>query len=727
VECVKRDVVNLRIFTVYEMIFSIEEADTMNAIYDLVKRVLPKHYEQVECEIINSDNDKDIYEIDWKKGKLILKGNNFISIATALGRYLRYDAKVNISWCGENMNLSENLPEAKKYRHVIEQKYRVYMNYCTFNYTASWWNFDRWEKEIDFMALNGINMPLTIVGIEACWYYTLLEFGFSDSDAREFLAGPVFLAWQWMGNLEGFGGPLPMSWIEKRVELGRKIFDRVLELGMMPIQQGFSGVVPRKLKELYPENAMKYQESWNGMKETVQLDPTDELFKKMGKTFLQKQKEIFGTYGFYAADPFHEGKPPVDGSKYLNEVGSIIHELFSEFDENSKWVMQAWSIRKDIVDSVPKDKLLILDLSGSAYKSKDNFWGYEFVLGNLHNFGGRIKLHGDISLLSENNFKSLKDNGINVVGTGLFMEGIEQNPVYYELAFDMLTRNDAVNPSEWLDEYILRRYGVKDENAKKAWDILLKTVYARGTNGVEKGSAICTRPAVNMKKTGPGPGFLMPYGYKRLYRALELLVSVKSETEGYKFDTADVLRQYLSDYAYELSQEISKSFLNTEKEKFCELSKKYIELIDDFDELLHTIPCYSFEKWVKDAVKWGENEEERKLYDYNATALVTIWGSDEDSILYDYAWREWAGLTREYYKKRWVFFFEKLEYILDNDLEYNEEALPNTVDSRPKWRANEIYNEMADIELEWIKAEKEFNYIYFDEENIIEKLMEKYI
>ena len=681
----------------------------MQPLYELIKRVLPDHCEQITCNICESADGMDVFEIDFIDDKLVLSGNNYISIATALGHYLRHDANVNLSWCGGNFNLPAKLPAATKYRRVIEQKYRVFMNYCTFNYTASWWDFDRWEKEIDFMALNGINMPLSIVGVEASWYYTLLDLGFSDEDARTFLAGPAFLAWQWMGNLEGFGGPIPLSWIEKRVEMGKKILDREVALGMMPIQQGFSGVVPKKFLELYPNNAMKEHYKWNAIRSSVQLDPTDPLFREIGMAFLNKQKELFGAYGYYAADPFHEGVPPVDGSEYLNQVGSIIWKLFKEFDSNAKWVMQAWSIRYDIVVSVPKEKLLILDLAGDYYKHRNNFWGYDFVVGNLHNFGGRIKLHGDLTLLSKNGFAQARANGVsNAVGTGLFMEGIEHNPVYYDLAFDMLTKNDETDIAKWLDEYTVRRYGVDDENAKKAWDILLKTVYAPGTNSLEKGSIICTRPAVDPIKTGPGPGFRFPYGIKRLYKAAEYLSKVNSDTEGLRFDLSDVLRQYLSDYAYDLQQGISKSFLNRELDSFNEYTKKYIELIDDFDDLLYTIPQYSFERWVTTATDWADNDDEKALYDYNATALVTIWGYDEDSILFDYAWREWSGLTSQYYKKRWVYFLDFLKGVLERDEEYYEDHLTLTQDERPAWRSNEIYNEMADMEATWIKTPKIF-------------------
>ena len=65
--------------------------------------------------------------------------------------------------------------------------------------------------------------------------------------------------------------------------------------------------------------------------------------------------------------------------------------------------MQSWSLREDIVKAVPKDALLILDLNGKS-TSKALFWGYSTVVGNLHNFGGRINMHGDLKLLASNQY-----------------------------------------------------------------------------------------------------------------------------------------------------------------------------------------------------------------------------------------------------------------------------------------------------------------------------------
>ena len=374
-------------------------------VYILIERVIPGYSNQFILESIPQENNKDVFEIASKNGKILLKGNNGVSIASALNWYLKYECNAHFSWTGDQLDLPKKLPIPKEsFKKVIQPEHRVHFNYCTISYTAAWWDWERWEREIDFLALNGINMPLSVVGLEGVWYHALLKSGLTDEEARKFLVGPAFFAWQWMTNIQSHGGPLPKTWIDKHIALGKKIMNRQLELGMQPIQQGFSGYVPRIFKEKFPNAAIKQETTWLGFKGTMQLDPLDPLFKTFGKTFLETQKELFGAHGVYAADPFHEGEPPQEGEEYLNKVGKAIKDLLVDFDSEAKWAMQAWSIRKGIATAVPKDQLLILDLNGERYR-QDNFWGYDFVAGNLHNFGGRINMHGDMRLLASNQFK----------------------------------------------------------------------------------------------------------------------------------------------------------------------------------------------------------------------------------------------------------------------------------------------------------------------------------
>ncbi|MFI3238145.1 MAG: alpha-N-acetylglucosaminidase [Lachnospiraceae bacterium] len=689
-----------------------------------LERILGGSATQVTYEICNSD--VRFYEISGRKSEVHIKGSDVLCITSGVGHYLKYDLKQNLIWCGRRMDVPKELPAPTHYEQEIEQKYISYMNYCTFNYSTTWWDFKRWEEELDFMALNGVNLPLTCVGMEKVWYETLLEFDFTDSEIREFLVGPSYLAWQLMTNIESFAGPLPMSWIEKRYLLGKQILERLLEFGMQPIQQGFSGYVPTKLKEKIQNADIIIQPGWCGFKDTALLNPLDPLFHKFGTTLLQKQDALFGSYGFYATDPFHENELPIDSVEYLHDVSNAITTMFSAFDENYKWVLQSWSIRKDIINQAKKDKILILDIDGYRYERNDKFWGYEFLTGNLHNFAGRNVLHGDIRYLASNRYKILKDEGANIAGVGLYMEGIEHNPLYYDLAFEMLTYPNRMDLDWWLEEYSIRRYGLRDEKLIKAMQILKNTVYMSGTNGTEKSTIICARPALHVKKVGPNDGFLFPYGDKRLLWAFEYIYTSKSVSPGQFYDCIDILRQILSNQAYFAYQKVARAFLNQDLALLEESANVFYEYFDDLSELVSYNPNWRLKTFINQAKGCGDTEEEKELFAHNALRLITLWGDDEDPHIFDYCWKEWDGLIIEYYKKRWVMFIDVLKECLENDTEYDEVLLPK-VWGREAFRANEFYEKLADFEVAFVNEKK----IFHDKDNIkftdyVDVLLDKY-
>ena len=47
-----------------------------------------------------------------------------------------------------------------------------------------------------------------------------------------------------MGNIHGWGGPLPQTWIDNQLAVQHKILDRMRSLGMIPVLPGFAGHVP---------------------------------------------------------------------------------------------------------------------------------------------------------------------------------------------------------------------------------------------------------------------------------------------------------------------------------------------------------------------------------------------------------------------------------------------------------------------------------------------------
>ncbi|BCU76381.1 alpha-N-acetylglucosaminidase [Luteolibacter sp. LG18] len=679
--------------------------------HGLIERITPQVAEsfQVDTSLPMHDG-KDTFSIsDTDDGKILIKGNNGVSVASGFNWYLKNRANCHLSWCGDQLALPHPLPKVGEPVTVTcPLERRVYFNYCTLGYSAAWWDWKRWQREIDLMAMQGINTPLSMVGLEAVWYNTLLKNGFTDLEARTFLCGPAYFAWQWMTNIESHGGPLPKSWIDQSALLGKQIIERQRALGMTPIQQGFTGHVPRLAKEKFPKANISFKKEWCGFQGAAQLDPLDPLFDTLGRSFLEEQAKLFGTSHLYGCDPFHEGAPPVAGDDYLAKVGGKIGQLINSIDPKGTIVMQSWSIRKPLAVAIPKDRLLVVDLGGVKNTANDNFWGFKFVTGRLHNFGGRINLHGDMRLLATNPFASMSKSIPNCIGGGLFMEGIIQNPAFYELAFDTLWKADPVDPNQWLHDYARRRYGAESENANKAWDLLLETVYKPGTDGKENSSMIAARPAIRPKKSGPNAGFLIPYPQADLLEAWTLLLADADKLQGsdaYRFDIADIGRQVLSNYSQLLQPRIAAAWDKKDLVAFDKACAEFDQLLLDVDTLIQPRPEYSLAKWITDARSHGTSPAEKDLYEKNARGLITVWGPIEgaDPIIVDYGWREWSGLIKDFYLKRWQMHHAMLRKHLVDGTAYTEDGIRQT-HGREAFGANAFFKELGAWELNWVRT-----------------------
>lgn len=620
---------------------------------------------------ISGIND-DYFTLEYRDGRVVIKGNCIISACNGLYYYLKKYQNVNLSWAGNRALITEKpTPFENAETVTIPEKYRVYLNYCTFSYSMCWWNWERWEKELDFMALNGINMPLAVVGNEAVWYETLQQFGYSKDEALRTISGLAFWPWQQMTNIIGYMPPKEEKYVYERLELGKKILDRMLEFGMMPIQQGFGGHMPANIKEKFPKTKISISNSWCRFPKCAIIDPTEKLFSEIGGAFYKNLERLMGAYHRYATDPFHENNPPKKSGFYLRKVGKKIEKIMTDFDKDAVWIMQAWSLRKQIVKGIHRERLLILDIDGTKHKQNKNFWGYDFIVGNLHNFGGRTALQGDISSFSHNLFGSLTNNGVsNCLGSGLFPEGIGQNPLVYDLFYDMITKKDDVNIKNWLENYSVRRTGSND--LKEAYVSLLKSCYGCPKNLITmsgapgntetQGSALASYPSFDPPYTGGWDRVSEFYNNNDLLESVRLFASqlddYASLKDGYRYDVIIIFSQYLSNLFYYGQREFTECYKNDEIEKCEVLARKQLDLLDDIDMLLSQRTETNLNKWLYDSQTLATDENEKEYFFIMAKTLVTLWGDvDGDSFLYDYAWREWSGLIKEYYKLRWEKFY----------------------------------------------------------------------
>ncbi len=656
----------------------------------LIRRVIPDYASAFVVEDLSTKEKADVFEIESRDNKIIIRGNNGVAVASALYYYLTHFCRCQITWNGTNLNMPKVLPRVSKKLHQSSPyKYRYYLNYCTFNYSISWWDWKRWEKEIDWMALHGINMPLAITGEEFTWLTVYREMGFSDQDLQSFFSGPAYFSWFWMGNLDGWGGPLPVSWMKSHMLLQQKILQRERELGMTPVLPAFTGHVPAAFKKKFPNAKLKATNWKNGFEDVYILDPEDSLFGAIGKKFIQTQTKFFGTDHLYSADTFNENEPPSDDSDYLAKLSERLYNSMKEADPKCVWVMQGWLFFSDrkfwkspqikaLLNAVPDDHMILLDLAAEiepVWKRTNAFYGKPWIWNMVHNFGGNISMFGRMDGVAAGPASALHDTSSGkLVGIGLTMEGIEQNPVLYELLTQQVWQNESVDLKKWLEFYTVNRYGVLDSNLIKAWEVLRLTAYNGKTirDGAE--SIVTGRPTFD--STTVWTRTKLNYSPKDFLPAWDYFISAAGKcknSDGFQYDLVDITRQVLANYALSVHAKLVLAYQNRDRAAYRKYSNEFLQIITDMDSLLGTRKDFLLGQWISDARSFGTNPEEKALYERNARDLITLWG-DANSPLHEYSCRQWSGLLNDFYKARWEKFFEMTNDSLDSGKDFDQAA-----------------------------------------------------
>lgn len=641
----------------------------------LASRVLgSENAAQISFETMRSDDGKEVFEISTKKGKVLIKGTNAVAMSSGLNWYLKYTNNNHISWEATQLEGLDTLTLPQNpIRKSSNFEYSYYLNYCTFNYSMAFWNWERWEKELDWMAMNGINLPLAIVGTEAIWKNTLQRLDFTEKEIQDFIPGPAFNAWWLMGNLEGWGGPLSDDYIAQQVELQQKIIKRMKTLGMQPVLPGFYGMVPTTLKNKYPAAAIEDQGLWaGGFQRPSFLSPVDPLFEKVSKIYYEELKKLYGDVSYFSGDPFHEGGHTA-GIDLPLAGKHIIYGMKHSFP-SSTWVFQGWggNPHKALISAVKKEDILILDLdcdNRPQWEERKGWDGKPWVWSMITNFGGNTGLFGRMDVIATEPFRALNHPSYakNLKGIGAMMEGIENNSVMYELLFELKWHASAPNLDTWLEAYTKRRYGVANAKLNRAWGILRNTVFGQKLhqNTSQQGtseSILCARPALEINQVSSWGTSELYYNPADLLPAWKLFIEASKQvhrSEGFDYDLVDVTRQVLANYSQELHQKVMAAYLENDTDEFQELSQQFLQLIDDQDRLLSSIEPLTLAKWLQDARAIATNPKEKDLFEFNARTQITTW-SFQDSNLHEYAHREWSGLLRDFYKPRWTLFFDYL-------------------------------------------------------------------
>lgn len=634
------------------------------AALDIINKYLNTERVIVEVDHLLFSDHKDTFSLSILDGKLHIKASTGVAAVWGFNYYLKKYCKSQIEWQTENVQIPEQLPYVKE-TVIANDRFRYYQNVCTVSYSFVWWKIPSWEKHIQWMALNGINLALVPVAQEAAWARVYRRIGMTQEEIDQYSAGPAFLSWLRMGNVHGWGGPLPQSWHDAQTEIQNFVIEMMVNLGMIHVLPAFNGHVPVAFSRVYPNSTFHNVSKWNGFESEyccdLFVDPNDPIFKHISKMFFSELNAPSGH--IYTSDPFNEITLSEFSTSFVRDTAQAIHASLLEVDNEAVWLVQNWMFVHDPVmwplnrvqaflTAVPNGRMLVLDLQSEQWPQYDlykMYYGQPFIWCMLHNFGGTLGMFGNMVTINRDVYEVRSRVNSTMIGIGLTPEGINQNYVVYDLMLESGWRKSPVtNLEDWIVEYGERRHGCKD--TAEAWKYLLKSVYSfNGLNRIRGKYTVTRRPSFRIK----------PWAWYRsyeLFQAFKKMVYVNDSTcttEGYLYDVADVTRQALQYRADQL-------YINVANDRYTNTfifessMNRFLSALDDMSSILLESDYFRASKWYDSARDMGLDPDDRRLYLLNARNQITLWGPKGE--ISDYACKQWGELVRDYYRPRWSTF-----------------------------------------------------------------------
>ncbi|KYR01341.1 alpha-N-acetylglucosaminidase [Tieghemostelium lacteum] len=671
--------------------------------YSLIERILGEQYlTSFEFNLQIQSDHQEYFQLQSNNtsGKISITANSGVNMAQGLYYYLKYYCFCSFTWTGDQCQFnhkthptSDNpLPTVPQMVQIeIPSLYRYYMNVCTFGYTTVWWNWTQWEREIDWMALNGYNLPLAFNGQEYIWYQVFSELGLSQDEIFDWLSGPAFLPWNRMGNINNWGGPITMEWMAQQRDLQIQILQRMRSYGMQAVLPGFAGHVPQSLATLYPQANITVLGSWCNFTGTSFLESSDPLYVKITNLFISTQNKVYGTDHFYNFDPFNELDPPSNQTDYLRNTSVSMFNNLIQADPDAIWVLQGWFLVNDqefwqpnqteaFLSGIPMGNLIVLDLWADVipgWNLTNFFYGHYWVWCMLHNFGGRTGMYGRLPFISTSPIEA-RSMCSNMVGTGLTPEAIDQNVIVYDLMSEMSWRSTPPNLTQWVVDYTHRRYGKLEPHLVDLWLSLSTTVFNCSANETEGNmgapfSLVAQRPQMIF---GDNLFYPMDVLVDAWYQYFLVNDSYIVQTDSFNFDVTEITIQALSNYFLTEYMNLQVAFNQSNLNEFEQISERMLNIIDYMEMIAASQQINLVGLWTLNARQWSPSNYSN--LEFNARNQLTLWGP-QDSVLHDYAYKLWSGLIGDFYYTRWMIFFKYTITCIQDSMTFNATYVDETV------------------------------------------------
>lgn len=642
-----------------------------------LRRLIPSLEQQIHLIALPGSDGCDRVRISGIAGDIEVAATSNVAALFGVNWYLKYEAHLQLSTNGDQLAFSDPLPAPLS---PVEKKtcypYRYALNENTDGYSTPYWGWDRWQREIDMLAASGVNAMLVERGMDTVLYETFRDFGYSDAEIREWITQPAHQNWELMGNLCCFDEPISRHLLDRRVRSARRIVARLHELGITPVFPGFFGMVPADFAERHRGAHVIQQGSWNGFRRPGWLDPRDPLFAAVAASFYQHQQEIFGNSAIYDMELFQEGGTP--GDVPVGAAANAIQQALLRAHPDALWMTLAWQNNPSpqLLSAVDRTHLLIVDLDQGRTprdEREQDFRGAGYLFGGLWDFGGRTTLGANLYDYAARLPSMGLRAGSTMKGTALFSEGLDNNPVAFDLFTEMAWRDQPVDLIEWSRAYARRRYGRYDLHAQRAWKILMETAYNSRADGVSDHgerdappeSLFDAQPSLDAVSASSWSPDRLRYSPEQFSTALTELLQVDPAVRGlptYRYDLVDVARQTLANWSRQELPEIKRAWDRHDEARLHECEVLWLSMMDLEDRLLATDSSFMVGPWLQNVSPWAAGTQELRRLQYDARSILTTWGgrTASEAGLRDYGNKDWSGLTRDYYRRRWQTYLDEL-------------------------------------------------------------------
>ena len=647
----------------------------------VLQRVVPQFASQIHLELHAGDytGKQDGFRLSGGRADIHVQAATVPTLLFGVNWYLKYVARLDISTNGSQLgDAGLQLPAvAQPIVQPALYPFRYALNENTDGYTTPYWSFDRWQHEIDVLALSGFNAILIQRGNDLAVYQAFRTIGYGDEEIRRWITQPAHQNWQWMGNMCCFIEPISLGLMQERAASARKIMDELRDLGITPVMPGFWGVVPADLVRHIPAAHVVVQtEPWNGFQRPGWLDPRDPAFARLAAAFYQSQQTLFGESTLYDMETFQEGGQ--SGTVPVGDSARAIQQALNKAHPKALWFMMAWqdNPRAELIRAVDRDKILIADIEQGRIPREtreQESEGARWLFGGLWEFGGRTTMGSALYDYAERMPPMRTRSGSHLSGTALFTEGLDTNPFAFELYTEMAWRAEPVYLAAWTESYADRRYGAPDAHARRAWKILLQTAYGYHADGVRnhgerdaaQDSLFNAQPSLTSTRTGTWSPDVLRYRAEDLKPALTELLQVAAvlrNTASYRYDLTDLTRQVLANDARRQLPLINAAWNARDANLLHTRTQQWMESMAMEDRLLQTNEFFLLGRWLSYVPAWAHTPHDLELLEYDAHSILTTWGDRTASAdLHEYGNRDWAGLVSSYYALRWQAYFDSLQ------------------------------------------------------------------